>query len=529
MKAHVRALLNLLSVFLVCLALLLFFTYLFYTADMRGAFQSLHRETGLFTLSLLDERVQALEQAAPDGSPDPEVLREVAGSVAGYFDLDARVGMLLIEEESGKVLYPRRAAAGGWDDAAARRVLEETRESQEVELSLPQRFGYAVRYPPAGAVLFVYSDYARAFRARNVLLYAASAVLGLFAALVFLVILRLLRRWGRFREALRAGYLPVLQGEEETPAAVEGAFDRESGGFIGEYNALARRLQDIDKKRRARIASLEKRAEQQRRLLVLHKKHLPPEALHRLEARAAGDTAGRRQEITSLTVELVDYLEPTARLYPQVVTGELHEFQTYLKSTAAECGGLLNFSKGHRTNLVFEAGEQGDVTLEAARTAGRLLAWVEERNRSDRNRSGSLWTLRAGIARGSAVLGVVGDGYLAVGKPVEDSELMLAQAGLFRVPVVTGDADSLRRGGFTCRLLDYLDSGGDPVPVYQLFMDDREALEQAARLYEHGVKMYYEGRYDMAVLEFRKVAQMLEEDGPSGVFLRRCEEKLGWA
>ncbi len=536
MKAHLRTLLNLLSVFLICLALLLFFVYLFYTADLRGTYQALHRETALFTLSLLDERVQALGQGGPPEHATPpehemlsehEMLRELSESVAGYFDLDERVGLLLLDAGTGEVLYPPRAATRGLDDRDVRRILEESDGKQEGELTLPDRFGYAARYSPAGILLFVYSDYAEIFRLRNSLLYIVSGVLGLFAALAFLVFLRLLRRWGRFREALRAAFLPVLRGEEDVPAIVEGTFDRESGGFIGEFNNLAERLRGIAGERGEKLRSLAEQAERLRRALLLHKKYLPPEALHRLEGETRDEVASRRQEIVTLTVEVANYLEPTGRLYPQVVTDELHAFQVQVKSLALKSGGLVNFSKGYLANVVFGIGEHHNGFRNAVEAAGGLIGWVEERNRSDKNVSGSGWTLRAGISRGSAVLGVVGDGYLAMGRPVEDSELMLEQAGYFQVPVVTDDVESLQHAGFTCRLLDHLDRGGRAVTLYQLFLDRREELEQASRLYEHGVKMYYEGRYDMAVLEFRKVVQLLERDAPSEIFLRRCEEKRG--
>jgi hypothetical protein len=51
-------------------------------------------------------------------------------------------------------------------------------------------------------------------------------------------------------------------------------------------------------------------------------------------------------------------------------------------------------------------------------------------------------------------------------------------------------------------------------------------IDQIIRLYNHGLEMYYDEKYEMAVLEFKKVISILENDNPSKIFLSRCERAI---
>ena len=51
-------------------------------------------------------------------------------------------------------------------------------------------------------------------------------------------------------------------------------------------------------------------------------------------------------------------------------------------------------------------------------------------------------------------------------------------------------------------------------------------LEDAVKLYYHGLDMYSDGKYEMAVYEFKKVNDIFNGDNPSRIFLERCEKMI---
>ena len=135
-----------------------------------------------------------------------------------------------------------------------------------------------------------------------------------------------------------------------------------------------------------------------------------------------------------------------------------------------------------------------------------------------------------GLSYGTAVTGTVGDSYVAVGEVVENSKKMLDHAIHYGVPLVTDSESELKKlEGFQYRALDFVNTGKDSLPetyVYEVFLTDRRGIDQAIKLYSHGLEMFLEGRYDVALYDFKKVNKLLDEDPPSQLFLQRCERMI---
>jgi class 3 adenylate cyclase len=554
MKAHIRTLLNLLSVTLVVTALVLFFVHLLYTSDVRERHLAGQKQTVMFVVSMLDERAGPLsaETTRPgngsESGPAPAVFSELAASIADYYDLNDRVRLTVFALQTEK--SPEQDTAGDirvgepvyadtpgtiLDEGTLRSVREalqtRARQAPEGEINFEEGYGYFFTYPALDLGIVAWSRYDQVFATRNLVLYLLGGAFGLFAVFIFLIHLGLVRRWRWFRRTLEESISPVLEGLEPAPKQVDKSMDAESAGFLDLYNNLAERLQKTVRLREEKISRLVNQYNKLQRILLLHKKYLPQEALHRLNEDKLGDMASSRRTVVSITLELVDYLKPSQDLYPQTITNELQNFHTFLKNHASRDGGIINYTRGYKVNVVYgvhgdDEGKPSDMVGAAAGLFEKVQSWIEERNQSEMNVSGVHWLVQAGAARGKAVAGVVGDGYLVMGAPVEESERILEHAKRYQIPLVCTDQKALRQISYNHRKLDLVELEGQQVPLFEVFTRERPQLEQVVTLYEHGVYMFYEGRYEIAVQNFKKVMVLFENDVPSSIFLERCAEKL---
>jgi class 3 adenylate cyclase len=535
MKTHVKTLLNVISVSLILLSCLLFFTYVMYTADVRRRLLSLQRGTAAFILSHFDERIQAIRSVRETsgdslaGSQDlEEVIRGAAQAVAGYYDRaedDQRI--LVFDTAAGTVIYPE-SGRPEVDPA----LYGETAEMLEGPVFMEDRFGYFVRYTasaPYRIGVFVFTDVGDAFRMRNRLLYVVCGLAGLFTLLTVIVVLRVFGKWRRFIGVLKGSIDAVLNGRNSAPRRIAGRFEIELRDYLTVHNELVERLESSMAKSTGAIEELTRQRDNLTKITHLYRKYIPQDSLTKLDDQHVDDVASRRQHVVSLSVELIDFVKPTGDLYPQIITNELSNFVTYVKTLAVRRGGVLNVSRGYRVNLVFGVPASGPEDYHNALIAARdLSAWVGERNSSEMNVSGIPWNLRMGLSAGEAVTGIVGQSFMALGDVTVRSGQMIGYARRYRVGLVSDDVSLLESSDFATRKLDVVhEAGGDgPVTLFQVFLGRLPMIEQAVRLYQHGLDMFYEKRYEMAVLDFKKVLTILPDDGPSTILMRRCEEAI---
>ena len=215
MRARVKLLLNTLSIILILLAALLFFIYIFYTLDLKEKQQQIHRNTARFMLSLVDERIRALRQAADEddsagGQPEaPSSLEtlysEIVTSVADYLDIEQGRLLLVYYTATGEILY----TSSGRERTLFEGLGPGTAEKPEGEITLSDRFGYYVQYPDPPLTFFVYAMKRELFMYRNQLLYLATGLIVLFTLFVLLNLKRVARRWDDFLGHMSASFSDV--------------------------------------------------------------------------------------------------------------------------------------------------------------------------------------------------------------------------------------------------------------------------------------------------------------------------------
>jgi len=529
MKTKTKTLLNIASIYLISLSITLFIIYLFYTTDLKDQKLTENRETLQFILSLIDARIQALRMDADintkqGGYPDG-VYNNVVGSIADYFAVDASQSIMIFKTENGGLVYP----PSGRGLKAPDEVLSGTASQIEGKLVLPEKFGYFVNYSELGLTFFVFSKNRDVFQYRNLLLFVVAGLTAVLALIVLIINGRMFRMWHMFMDTAVRRFHNVVQGKEKTPSMLQGGFGTDEKAFIEGYNAMTTRVGEWIKKREEKLNALMKQRDNLKKIVFLYKKHIPDKILLKLNEKNITETVSRRQNIISLMIELQNFLTPIKDLYPQVITDELNDFHIFLKASAAKKNGLINFSNGYRINLVFGIPREDALSYgNAVQCAKDTMRWIAERNRSDRNKSGIKWTVRMGVSSDMGVTGVVGNEYLVLGDSVESSAQMLEKARAFGVYLVTDSIHDLEKvESLYFRKLDMAQSSTEiGRDIYEIFLHEHTMLEQAVKLYTHGIEMYYEQKYEMAVYDFKKVIKIFEVDGPSSLFLEKCEDHL---
>jgi len=529
MKTKTKILLNIVSIFLLSLSMTLFVIYLFYTNDLKDQRLTGHRKTLHFILSLIDERVQALQMdmdvQTKQGEYSEAVYADIVGSITDYFSVKDSQSIMIFNTESGSIIYPPSGRGRNVPDE----VLSGTDSQVEGELVLPEKLGYFVNYPELGLTFFAFSQNRDIFRYRNMLLFAVVCLTAMLILIVTLITGTTFGKWYKFLNAAAHRFLEVVQGKRMTPAVIRGEFDCDEENFITSYNAMAVRIENWVKQREEKLNDLMKQRDNLKKIVYMYRKYIPDKTLLQLNEKNINDTVSRRWNVTSLMIELQDFLLPINELYPQVITDELNDFHAFLKASATQKNGLINFSSGHQVNLVFGIPRGGEKSfINTVQCAKDTLGWITERNKSDMNKSGVKWKVRMGLSSGIGVTGVVGNEYLVIGDLIETSARMLDRARHFGVYLVTDSAQDLKKTqSLHFRKLDLARSSrGAGTALYEIFLREHEMMEQAIKLYTHGLDMYYEKKYEMAVYDFKKVIQIFKEDRPSALFLEKCEDHL---
>jgi len=522
MKARLKLTLNTVSISIIVFSIITFFVFHLFTMELRKRTLNLHKETGYFILSLIDERADILQNA------DKDVLKDIVTSISGYFDRIEGVKILLFLRDSGKIIYPHYTE----NNFVNADILSKAKDDFEGSLFLNNKFGYFINYNKLNWALFIFSNNGDVFYYRNLLIYGLLGLFVIYSLSLLFIELRAFKKTLRFFTALEVNIERIIGSRGKIIKKLEGNFISEADVVLKSYNRMLRMIISTNRIIKGKIKTLLQNREDLKSLISLYRKYTDNRFLSKINEKGIVDIVSRRQNVSSLSIELLHFLKPIDGLYPKVITEELTSLYNFVQRCAVKGKGIVNFSYGYFINVIFGAPETYERSLLGAINLSKeILEWVNKRNNSEERLSGIKWNVRMGLSFGSAVTGTIGDDYTVIGEVVEKSKKMLEYAKYYGVPLITDSIDELKDiTEILYRKLDLIKEpyrdNIDNAYIYEIFLRKIDMAENAIKLYTHGINMFFEGKYEVAVYDFKKVLKVLGEDHPSSIFLERCDEMM---
>ena len=522
MKTKFRNSLNKISLIILFLSIIIFFVHFLYSSNLKRIQKNFHKDYGKFVLTLIDERVNAF------GGIKSSVYEDIVISVSNYFDSDTGISVLVFENITGAVIYPHSAT----ESYVPVEIIDSSAAGIEGEVELDDRFGYYVRYSRLGITIMVYTITQDLYFSRNQLIYI---IIGFFVVFGLVLLIFDSRVWGRLYKLLnemKSQFESAFFLKDKLLSKLDARKGAGFDEFVQSYNKMASRAEEIFKRLHGKIGSLVQNNDNMKKTLIIYKKYLGNEALIKLNEKNISDMESKRHDVSSLSIELVNFLDPVDELHPQVITQELSSLYSFIKNEATRNGGTINFSHGYFINVVYGVPASVEYAFtRAVNVSKRVRNWVNDRNNSSKNISGVKWEVKAGLSFGTAVAGIVGDSFIVLGDVVEESIKMLDYAKYYGVSLVTDSLEKIKKiKNVKYRKLDVIDDErvktDTKKTIYEIFMTIPDRLEDALKLYYHGLDMFSEGKYDIAVLEFKKVNDIFNGDNPSHIFLKLCEKMI---
>jgi adenylate cyclase len=279
-----------------------------------------------------------------------------------------------------------------------------------------------------------------------------------------------------------------------------------------------------------------------RRIKGAFAKYVSPDVVDEIaEDPAALRLGGQKRPLTILFSDLSGFTTLAENMDPEDLVTLLNEYLDDMTQVVLDEGGTLDKYIGDAVMAFWNAPkaypDHAERAMRAAVTMQRHMAALNRRWKGSSAAEDGL-QVRIGIHTGEVVVGNLGGegrfAYSAIGDAVNlaarlepanksyDTLSMVSQATL-----EAGDAAKVR-----VRELDYIAVKGkeEPVVVYELLEMAGVGLpagkEEALRRYEEGMAQYKRHQWAAAKAHFRAALEVCPDDGPSRVYLERCDAHI---
>ncbi|MCC7367700.1 MAG: adenylate/guanylate cyclase domain-containing protein [Chloroflexi bacterium] len=246
---------------------------------------------------------------------------------------------------------------------------------------------------------------------------------------------------------------------------------------------------------------------------------------------------GDEREMTVMFSDLRGFTTFSESLDPETLVHLLNEYLTIMSDVIFKYDGTIDKYMGDAIMAFWGAPQhQPDHAALACRAALEMVAALDDLNARWVAQGRVPLVMGIGINTGTMKVGNMGSSsrfdYTVLGDAVNLASRLEGLNKEYGTTLIVSKASLDGTGGvFHDRFLDLVAVKGkkEPVAVYEIL--DAERLPgihsgPALRAYDEGIELYRERDWLGAAAKFQEALRLSPDDGPSAVYLQRCEELL---
>jgi len=503
---------------------------LIYSREIEQRFFNECRNNIKFIISGLE----ILEPEIANGKIEEEKLKKEIAGILSYYGFENQYSMAFFERSTGKIIYPEYSNEREIDS----KIEKLTRGRIEGRFETADTLGYYFYYKPIDLSILIYNSRHEIFYHRNKALFLI-AMLSVIMLLIFAIFdIKKNKDDTRFFNEITKGFKDAfnLTDDSVNLREIEGKdyyYQSIKKQLVESYNRMVKRINLTIRRQENKIKEITKQRSNLRKLAYYYKKYSSDiQGLERVDEKFVGQFSNRRMPVSVISLKLVDYFTPIREVYPEVINRELERLFRYVSSIVKSKNGFINHFEGNYFNAVFGLSPNNKMDYvssfnAAILTAKEIHSWILNRN-NEKNFTGVSWKDAIGITYGSGITGVIGSNIMVIGEVVDLSRELMELAEEYRVNCITDSGDTIEGTKLKYRKLDRLkiNEKEEYREIYEVFLDENTSIDYAIKLYQHGLEMYFDGNYEVAATEFKKVNKLLNPDFPSLKFLNRINSKI---
>ena len=244
---------------------------------------------------------------------------------------------------------------------------------------------------------------------------------------------------------------------------------------------------------------------------------------------------GEKRVMTAFFSDIQGFTSISETISPEVLVALLNEYFSAMTKILFKYGGTLDKYEGDAIMAFWNAPAlQPDHALQACLTALKMQQHLEILRLKWKKEGKPDLKVRMGINTGEMIAGNVGSSdrfdYTIMGDAVNlSSRLEGANKYYGTYLMVSETTYAATKDHFEYRELDLLKVKGknNSVRVYELLtrkghLDD--TMRQMLPHYKAGIEAYYQQKWDYALTHFNKVLEIDATDGPTNLYVSRCQK-----
>lgn len=270
-------------------------------------------------------------------------------------------------------------------------------------------------------------------------------------------------------------------------------------------------------------------------------KYLSPALTKQLIDSGINPTAevGNWKELSILFSDIRGFTSLSEKIDPAFLVTVLNDYLSAMTDIVFEYEGTLDKFIGDAVMAFWGAPiEVPEHAKQSVRAALKMTRTLEAFNRDHRQKNYPPLHIGIGVHTGKAIVGNIGSNkrldYTIIGDNVNLASRLEGMTKEYHASLlISGSTYELVKDEFLCRPIDHVIVKGktQAIPLYQPLIEKvnlfkEPHLEQLHRRFSEAFEFYQKGHFDAALAQFKTLLELFPEDGPTLVYIERCQHLI---